>query len=266
MKSKSRKLFKIIAPIPCLSAASVPLAITLTSCSSKSTGGLDYLSLNTQAAPTSLKSKNFEKDNTDIVKFLNGDKNYHGGNYCIILASNVSVSSNKWFCNEVDKHSEDYYREYTFAGNFTDAYINAQGYAKTNDCAVLTYFDIQTAENAKTYNTVGEPYHAFDYKWTEQQQKDAEKWDDEHDTDSEKDIKKDHYARNDKSAKDMRDLVKLLHTLFGEPCKEITAEKLPFVMTWKKGIPQKDGFGQLADIGSFHDKVIKTWEKDDEKK
>lgn len=269
MKRNSKKLFKMISPFACLTAASVPLCITLTSCSA-SAGGLKALNVAQSAElPTSLNSKTFTDSSADIIQLLNGDKNYHEGNYCIILGSNTSQTSNKWFCGAKGgtdgKHYENYSVDNAFQGSqFLDSYELIQAYAKNNDCAMLTYLDIQTSADTKFYETVGEKYFPFDYKWTDQQQKDAEKWDEEHDTNL--GIVKDHYARDDKSAKDMRSLVSLLHTLFGDTCKDITSEKLPFLMVWKKGVPQKDSFIQLTNQTNFADKVIEVWKKDDEKK
>ena len=216
--------------------------------------------------PTSLSTNSFKNSSTSLTKLLNGDKNYHNGNYCIILGSNVSANSNSWFCGKkgIDaNYSRDYYQENIFNGSsFIRAYELVQAYAKNNNCAMLTYFDIETASEGNKCPTIGETLFPFDYKWTEQQEKDAEKWNDDYDTNYK--IKKNHYARNDKSAKDMRSLVKLLHTLFGDTCKDISAEKLPFLMVWKKGVPQKSSFVQLNESTDFNEKVINVWEKDDE--
>ena len=94
MKRNSKKLIKIISPFACITAVSVPLCTTLTSCST-SAGGLKFLNLSSETAPTSLSSSSFKNESTNIVKLLNVDKNYHEGNYCIILGSNVSRASNK---------------------------------------------------------------------------------------------------------------------------------------------------------------------------
>ena len=273
MRRNSKKLFKIISPFACICAASVPLAITLTSCSTSS-GGLKSLNTAQSAAlPTSLKSTTFTNTSVDIVSLLNGDADFHEGNYCIVIGSNVSRASNKWFCGASGtggtegSYYENYYAANAFQGSFfLDAYEQVQAYAKNKDCAMLTFLDIQDAGDKLSNEVIGEQYFPFDYKWTDAEQKKAETWDDEKDTNLASFIIKDHYARNDKSAKDMRSLIALCEKLFGDNFKDVKSDSLPFVMTWKEGVPQKNGFGKLTDAASFQSKVIEVWEKEEEKK
>ena len=87
---------KLLTPVACFSAVGVPLCVTLSSCSNNPNWELKYLNLSEsiENPPLSLGSDAFVNDTTTIINYLNGDANYHEGNYCIILGSNVSKSSN----------------------------------------------------------------------------------------------------------------------------------------------------------------------------
>ncbi|MCF0227275.1 MAG: hypothetical protein HUJ52_00445 [Malacoplasma sp.] len=271
MKRNSKKLVKILSPLACLTAGSVPLCITLTSCSATSQAGLKCLDLSQNVEiPTSLTADAFKDDNSNIINFLNGDINYHNGNYCIILGSNVSQESNLWFCGSgvtpgQGNHFCNYTRDNAFIGSpFTDAYKDTQSTNKNIDCEMLTFFDVQTEDTAVKFPFFNEIYYSFDYKWTDSDQSKCDKWNEDNETNYH--VVKDEYARNDASAVNMRSLINLCEILFGDSFKEITSSKLPYVMTWKKGVPQKTGFSQLQGktINDFHDKVISIWEEKDE--
>ena len=264
MKSKSKKLFKVFGPVACMSIAALPLAVTLTSCSATNHGGLWKLDLGGETKPTSLSANAFTKDKTSIKKYINGTTSYHEGNYCIILGCNTSKNSNKFFCGAKmvgeGLECEDYFKADSFVGG---QIINVFNTTKDSnlDCGILTYFDIETASEAAKNPLNGNPL-AYDYKWTSTDVETAEVMEENHDKDL--DIEEGKYARNDKSAKEMRDLVHLCKQLFGDSFGCNSSSDLPYVMTWKEGVPQKDGFFTLTDSEQFHEKVIKLWEDEEE--
>jgi len=257
-----KKIFKLLLPLS--SSAVILPAITMTSCAPVYADSLKEVSFKGGTI-----SDNFSKCtnlNRNLNDLICGDKSFHDGNYMLIIGSECSSTSNDFFSSnpKFEQVHSNYSKEHAFVGS--TFYTAMEVFAPLSvDFGVVLYNDIEslaTANQDKLYPNC-ELYRSFDYKWSSDDVKRAE--DMKINTEDNKVIVEGEYARNDDSAKSMRDLLVYLQTIYTADIFTATGSgNLPYTIVWKEGVPQKDYFKQISSSsGEALDqmnKVYQLWE------
>ena len=270
-----KRIYKLLLPLS--SAAIVAPIVTTTSCTPTYNACLYEVSFANAKVATSLQECN--KLKISFEDLICGTKNFHSGNYMIILGSECSEQSNYLFSN--NPRYEKTHSVYSENGAFEDSSfykaINKDSYLNASiDFGIVLYIDIETVEVAKkdllrpSEDPSSVEYRSFDKKWNSDDVKEAK--DRDINTDDKKVIVEGEYARNDKSATTMRDLLSYLTSVFTSTSSE--AEKafkcqgssdMAYGLVWKEGVPQQ--FKQiLSSEGSadeYFDSVMNLWTQKD---
>lgn len=214
-----KQIFKLLLPLS--SAAIVAPVVMTTSCAPIYNESMYELSFNNGKVATSLQECN--KLNISFEDLICGTKKFHSGNYMLILGSECSEQSNYLFSNapKVSKTHYDYVSTNAFMYSAFYKAINKDSYLNASvDFGIVLYIDIETIETANKdlLRPNNELYRSFDKKWNANDVKEAK--DRGINTDDKKVIVEGEYARKDKSATKMRDLLSYLKSVFTSSSSE----------------------------------------------
>lgn len=269
-----KQIFKLLLPLS--SAAIIAPVVVTTSCAPTYSNSLFEVSFDNAKVSTSLQE--CKKLKISFEDLICGTKKFHLGNYMIILGSECSEYSNCLF-------SKDYlfnktHHDYTLPGAFDDSYfykaVNKDSYLNASvDFGIVLYIDIETAETASkdllrpTEDPKEVTYRAFDKKWDANDVKEAKDCD--INTDDKQVIVEGEYARKDKSATKMRDLLIYLKSVFASSGDEDKSFKcdgssnMAYGLVWKEGVPQQ--FKQIltspSSADDYFDEVMNLWTEKD---
>ena len=269
-----KQIFKLLLPLS--SAAIIAPVVLTTSCAPTYSNSLFEVSFDNANVSTSLQE--CKKLKISFEDLICGTKNFHSGNYMIILGSECSEQSNWLFSKDYKYHQ--IHHDYASAGAFEDSYfykaVNKDSYLNASvDFGIVLYIDIETAETASKdlLRPCKDPeevtYRKFDEKWSSSDVKEAK--DRDINTDDKEVIVEGEYARKDKSATKMRDLLAYLKSVFSSSGEEEKSFKcdgsgsMAYGLVWKEGVPQQ--FKQiLTSAGSadnYFDEVMDLWTEKD---
>lgn len=247
-----KKFFRISAPIALFGVASIPLSLVLTSCAPCDANLWRSVDLTNVANQTNFKS--LAKSKQDFETLINGTKKVYDGNYIIIFGTNTSPNSNKFFTGKTSgKDGVEYYYNNDTIYPFNDGQFKycldnaAKVYNNDVQFGLFLDFDIETPADAKK-NPLNQDPKAFSYKWTADDQATYTKACGDDDQDE---VVENHYARNDDSAKNMRETLDFMKKLFGDKFTASDASALPYGVAWKDGKPQK--FSTILTQENFQD-------------
>lgn len=240
-----KKLHKLLLSI-CSPIVATPTVLA-TSCAPTYKPSMYQVEFTNDSVSTSLKD--CSKPTVSMQELICGTKKFHSGNYMIILGSECSEYSNKFFSNnpQFSKTHYDYASDDAFVGSLFYNCINKDAFVNSSvDFGLVLYIDIESAKTANKDLLRPEQYRKFDEKWDSSEVKEAE--DRNINTKNKKVIVENKFKRNDKSAATMRSLLEYLKTIFTFDSFTFgcsTSDDMPFGMVWKEGVPQKDYFKKI---------------------
>ena len=270
-----KRIFKLLLPLS--SAAIVAPVVMTTSCAPTYNESMYEVSFNSGKVATSLQECN--KLNISFEDLICGTKNFHSGNYMIILGSECSEQSNYLFSEDpkFSKTHYDYAQTNAFEHSSFYKAINKDSYLNASvDFGIVLYIDIEVAETAgkdllrPSEDPAGVTYRTFDKKWDANDVKEAK--DREINTDDKEVIVEGEYARKDKSATKMRDLLSYLKSIFTSSSEKDDkkfkcdgSSNMPYGLVWKEGVPQQ--FKQIitseGPADDFFNNVMDLWSQKD---
>lgn len=270
-----KQIFKLLLPLS--SAAIVAPVVMTTSCASTYSESMYEVSFNNGKVATSLQECN--KLNISFEDLICGTKNFHSGNYMIILGSECSEQSNYLFSGNprVSKVHYNYAEPNAFETSAFYKAINKDSYLNASvDFSIVLYIDIETAETASkdllrpTEKPDDATYRLFDKKWNATEVKEAK--DRGINTDDKQVIVEGEYARKDESATKMRNLLSYLKSVFTSSSKKDEktfkcegSSNMAYGLVWKEGVPQQ--FKQIitseGPADDYFNDVMDLWTKKD---
>lgn len=256
-----KKIFKLLLPLS--SSAIILPAVTMTGCAPVYQNNLKQVVFKDDTVSDSFST--CVDVNRSLDNLLCGDKSFHGGNYMLIIGSECSDSSNQFFSPNprFEQVHSDYSKENAFVGStFYTALELFEPLHKDVDFGIVLYLDTESLAiaNQDKLRQNQELYRPFDYKWTDSDVTEAENQ--KINTKDNKVIVKDEYARNDDSAKSMRDLLSYLQTIYtAEVFTATSSTDLAYTIVWKEGVPQSDYFKSIDSTGAldYMTKVHDLW-------
>lgn len=262
-----RKIYKLLLPLS--SSAIILPAVTMTSCAPVYKSSLKQVVFKDDTVSDSFN--NCADVNRNLDDLICGDKSFHGGNYMLIIGSECSDTSNRFFSSNprYEQTHSDYSKDHAFVGStFYTALELFKPLHKDVDFGIVLYLDTEslTIANQDKLRQNQELYRPFDYKWTDSDVTEAENQD--INTKDKKVIVKGEYARNDDSAKSMRNLLIYLQTIYTAGVFAATSSiDLAYTIVWKEGVPQAEYFKPIDQSSAldYMTKVHDLWATPDPK-